>query len=326
MPTKTPLAPHAARRPDIENYLESKMVKWTFYPAINLGDVDVSASHRNQARARNAILPRLVEKYSVAIKNGELNNFPALVGYLGQGKRIVLMDGNNRYEAFAKNNVSSFAFYIVEAEPEMIQVMTYEFNRMNGEPPSREDMELQGIHLIDSGMTVEAAASVVGLTKSALGSVWLKEQADRRARLLRIQGWDRLSIASKRVLKTISTDPAFVAMAKLAIASKMSSSEVASAVRQINEARDQEAQLQIVEELKPAIRAAVQKRGGAVQSPFHKNPRAMVLAHLGYLEKADPAEIVRACLVPEQRDEIAKMCYVVADRLLVLAESISGES
>lgn len=320
--TATAIAPHPSRDPALEAYFDNKMVDWEFIADLPIEDVDREASVRNQARVEEAVIPRRVANYAEAKRRGDV--FPALVGHRGLKNRIVIMDGNNRFHADLEVESRTVPFYVVSAKPETLKVMTYELNRRNGERPSKVDDEQQGIHLIDTGLTIEEAASTVGLAPSTLSNLWLVETANRRARLLSIRSWDRLPDTARRALKTIHSDVVFKDMARFAIDAKLTVTEIKDAIRQINSHRTEADQLLSIETVKKEAKAAVQERAGKRQSAYNKNPRALVLAHLNYLAKANADEIVRACLTQEQRQEISDKCMDVAEQLMTLADQVGG--
>lgn len=319
--TLPPTEVDPSRDPALEKYFDSKMVDYQFFSALPIEEVDVEASIRNQARIENAVIPSRVAQYAEAKRRGDV--FPALVGYRS-GNRVVIMDGNNRFHADLEVEARTVPFYIVKGKAEILTVMTYELNRRNGERPSKVDDEKQGIHLLDTGLTVDEAAATVGLTRNVLQNLWLVEQANRRARFLGIRGWDKLSNTAKKTLRMLGSDVVFREFARFAIDGKLTVTEINEAVRAINAERSEGEQLASIDRVKKTAKEAVQERAGKRQSPNYKNPRALVLAHLNYLAKANAEDIVRACLTVEQRGEIRDQCFEVAERLLMLADQVGG--
>ena len=127
---------------------------------IKLGAIDKAHSQGNNARVGNAVLPDTVAFYAEAKKRGDI--FPAAWGYVS-GDLVILLDGNQRYEADLKVGSVSMPIYIIEdPTTDDIARLTAEANATNGAQSTMEDRVALAYFLVQSrGVTKIAAADIV---------------------------------------------------------------------------------------------------------------------------------------------------------------------
>lgn len=298
-----------------ETLLDRHLVDYVYDDAVALSDIDLVRSLKNQARIETPLFTETVTQYAEAMSNGD--EFPALTGYY-DGDRIILIDGNHRANAYAKAEIDVVDIYIVDAEPGVIQALTFTMNASHGRPPSREERIHHAINLRDLGHTNEEASSMVGLTASALSTEWALEQVRRRARRqgVNLRAFEKVPRAARQKLASIEMDQTFRALAEFFISARstMSITEMYAAIAAVREQADQDAQLKTLAEFKADLIADNRSGGGKAKRQVVMDARRSVIPHLAYLASSADAVAIRNACVSEEHRETLKNYLVQAVR------------
>jgi ParB-like chromosome segregation protein Spo0J len=287
----------------VEQHLEDRLVKWTYQDSIPLTQFDEKASLQNQARF-DPIHEEAVLRYAEAMERGD--KFPAVVGYKNRQGKIIIIDGNHRYQSSKRNNYKDIDVYVVEATPEIIQVLTFEANSRHGIAPSVEERTRHAIFLIDQGASVDAAAASTGLLSSSVQNAWGLERANRRARSLNVtRGWNKLARDQKTRLAAISTDAGFVAATQLAVDARLSVLDTKKMTAAMKTLRSDRSQVQHVQEIKEELRAMNAEPGSGVKVHAKMDARRSLIPHLGYITSCDMDAVVNSCITPAQLSDTA---------------------
>jgi len=124
--------------PRIERWLTNEAVSWEYVPAVAIAEIDIEASKRNQARVNAPIVDDLVERYTLALIDG--NEFPAVIGYRNDAGRVVLLDGNQRCAAAIDAERSMLDVYVCSGLDDMQRTaLCWSANGLNGDPGSQLD-------------------------------------------------------------------------------------------------------------------------------------------------------------------------------------------
>ncbi len=313
-----------ARRRDIEAELDEAKVDWMFDPDVPLDEFDDEASLRNQARI-NPIDDDLVDRYAEAMRRGD--EFPALLSYRARNGNLVRMDGNHRFKAAQKEKHEAFPAYVVtDAPPETIKILTFRANAKHGQPPTFEERIAQGVHLMDNGVRQYEAASVTGLTQQQVSKAWAQVSAERRARRMKIKGFERLSATAKARLQSVHNDAAFFALAQLAVDAALGVGDISRLVKLVNSERSEDTQVALIHAEADNLRQRILESAGGVIPQGTRHPRVALLSHLGALEKLDPDAVSNILVDDEERTRIAKRCRALGEQLLSWSDQFGPRS
>jgi ParB-like chromosome segregation protein Spo0J len=311
---------------DIEAWLEEKLVKFVFDPNFQTNNIDEQASLKNQARFE-PLHPENVSRYAEAMARGD--KFPPIVIHQLDSGLYRVDDGNHRYQAYKRNNITEIPVYILDAgtTDETLRVITFEANARHGEPPSDEERRRHAIYLTDNGMTNIAAAAIVNLPVSTVNRAVQQEKADRRARALGLsKQWSRLLIDQRQAIMSIGNDPTFIEIVKLCADTGITASQTREIIAGIKELRSERAQIQAIKETRENLREQTQTTvGGRLGS---NNPRQSLLRHVGAILLVDPTAVRNACASKEQAEVMKARVWdaiSILDRLSdQLTEMING--
>ena len=124
--------------PRIERWLTTEAVSWEYLPVVAIADIDIEASKRNQARVNAPLVSDLVERYTLALIDG--NEFPALIGYRADNGRYILLDGNQRCAAAVDAERNTVDMYVCSGLDDMQRTaLCWSANGLNGDPGSPLD-------------------------------------------------------------------------------------------------------------------------------------------------------------------------------------------
>jgi uncharacterized ParB-like nuclease family protein len=301
-------------RPDIEAWLTECRVAWEFDPALPVDTVDQVGSLANQARLE-PLDADVVDRYAADMERGD--QFPPVI-VRRQGKRLILLGGNHRLAGAKQAKRETLPAYVVTCEPEMATRLMYEDNRRHGLPPSEAERLHQAVHLIETGYTQKQAAQTVGVSASKLDVALGAARADRRAQLLGIKGWENLPKSSRWRLGGLRSDPAFQALAQLAVDTNMGNGEVGMLVTRVNNARSDTDALEIVGmESEARAHLAQRKAGGMIRRKAP--PHATLGGHLAGIASLDPSDVAASCTSADQRATLRRRIGDTVKRLNAIA-------
>ena len=251
------------RDPRVEQWLNKEGVEWHYEPDIQLTRVDREASLKNQARFK-AINQDHVLELAIAAEQYEL---PALVGYYGRDRRVVVVSGNHRLEAYSLVGKAKSDFYIVDTAYDwVIDRLTRVANMLEGEPLSRDERLSHAMYLVRTGsMPVDVAAKTMGLSGSTVREALAGE--DARERLSRLGFADNLYPSTLSELYRIKQDGALLEAARLVREAQLTSEETAELARRVDRvASSEKAQQSVIEQMRHDYRSRiVRTRSGQIR-------------------------------------------------------------
>lgn len=296
-----------------EAWLTKRHVTFTYVEDFPLADIDMAASLANQARISNPLDPETVERYKSDYAMGD--DFPAVLlrKPSARSKKMVLLGGNHRVTAALQAGRAHHSAYIIDCEPELVPLLTYEDNRRHGMPPSRHERIRQGVHLVELGWTGKDAAVAVGVTQAEISNQRSVDKATRRAITLKVRQFPSLAQGAKLALAQVRSDPVFARAATLAASALLSVNEVKSMVASINSASSDEDALYRIGTLEEDHRHTMQRthggatggkgrgRRGTGPTPFSK-----LGAALGSLMALEASDVPASAPTPEAKKEMRK--------------------
>ena len=287
--------------PKAEAMLDAHLVEYEYIDEVDLEQIDLEQSLRNQARIDPPLYTDVVTQYAEAMTDGA--EFPAVIGYFDDKDKIVLVDGNHRVHAFVKAEQKTIDIYIVEAAQDVIQALTYAANATHGRPPTDEERVHHAIHLRDLGYSNREAARAVGLTESKVSTSWQLETVRRRARRLGVaKGFETLTKDLRLKIGPIQSDNVFKAVVTFLTHSKnLTRIEAATLINSVRDATTEDTQLQSIVEFKEAKQNEQRTEG---RTKWRQNARQALLPHLGYITQQDPEAVKNATLTAEQRTDL----------------------
>lgn len=296
----------------IEAWLQRRGVRYAPATGIPMSMIDTKRSRQNQAR-RDPIVSESVERFAAALKVGR--QFPPIVVY-PLGNRLVIVDGNNRHEA-AFRSKREFIYGIVideRTDSDLIQLLTVEANAGHGVTPPLEWRIRQAFHLVSIGHSDETASEAAGVSVSQLRNARAAQEAEGRAKILRINGFTDLPATSKQYMNGIKLEPVFFAAGKLAADAKLSIEQVRDMCRAVKTGRTESEQLAIVAQqhklliAENAAKKALTKRVNS--------PKNSLVAGIGLITNCDPKALVSQIRTIHDRDVIKARLKDMEDKLL----------
>jgi len=316
------------RRPDIEAELDKHQVDWRFIAGVKPGQFNLAESLKNQARFEPLDQPT-VDSYTECVKRGD--HFPAVMAYRpNKGGRYTIIDGNHRLSAHTAANALLDVYEIdKDTDPHMIALLTFIANVHHGRPTSEEERVHQAIWLVDSGASIENAATAVSIPVRALRRALTRAKADVRADEvgLRRNEWDALSSTIKSRLNGTSTDEGFRAAANLTYQAKLDVKEVETLVEQLNVSKSGVRQEELVKATRDLYQRRVQAGGGGVLHTAHSRKlsskdRANMVVGQALALPEDYQSIASQYAEPE-RASASKRLHEAGTRLLTLADLLA---
>lgn len=276
--TSSPEEMTPVRSNQIEQWLDSQGVSYTYHPKVAIIQFDVEASIKNQSRLGEPIINDLVDDYIEAMKAGA--TFPAVIAYApGEADltikaldHLVLIDGNQRLAAHSQAGHQDVDVYLVGTTDEsVLDRLTRTANRsLNGDRPGRDAAVAHAIYRIERfGEPLRATAADFGVSDKIVE----RELAKRRTRA-RLEGLEvnasRLNDGALARLAAIQSDPVLGLAAELAVRAALPNDEVNALVVEIRKARSESEQVQAIAAVER--RADIQRRiaisrGGRVMPP-----------------------------------------------------------
>ncbi len=296
-------APQAAMV-EVEAWLQGHGVQYAPPSMIPMSLIDEKRSRANQAR-RDAIVTDSVERFAAALRAGAA--FPPIVVYPSGGK-LVIVDGNNRQASHRKVGAEAInGIVLAEDTPsELIQLLTVEANAHHGVTPEVGWRIQQAFHLCSLGYSVEQAADAAGISPAQLRTARAVQEADQRARALRINGFTDLATYARQSLGVLKDEAVFYQAAKLAVDTAMTIEEIRDLIRVVKTLPSEGARIEYIgtvakqRGIERATRRAVGKAVNRVSSP-----QQSLVTGIGKLLAVDPAALVRQIVTSHDRDQVA---------------------
>lgn len=297
----------------VEAWLQRRGIKYAPACEIPMSMIDEKWSRANQAR-RDPLVQESVERFTTAMRADR--KFPPIVVY-PKGNRLVIIDGNNRHEAAKRARKDSIFGIIIDAETtssEMIMLLTVEANASHGVTPPLEWRVRQAFHLCSYGHSDEVAAEASGITLIQLRNARAAAEAEQRAKILRIHGFDELPLTAKQYMNGIKLEPVFHALAVLAVREKLTIEQIRDMCRKIKRGRSEAEQLSILSEQSELLSAEAAAR--KAQKGRLTSPKNNLAAGIGLLMKLDANALISNIRTTQDRDEAKKRVKEVEDKIL----------
>jgi hypothetical protein len=271
--------------PRVEQGLKQEGVEWHYEPDVPLTKIDREASLKNQARFK-AINQDHVIELAIAAEQSEL---PALVGYYNTERRIVIIDGNHRMEAYILGGKTKTDFYIVDtAYSWAIERLTRVANVKEGVPPTREEKLKHALYFVRiQNMPVEMAAKMMALPPGRVQDALCAVEVDER--LIKLGFNEKLYPSILGALYRIKQDSVLLESAKLVHEAQLTGDEATELARKVSRARSEKAQQVVIERMRHEFRSRiVRTRAGQM--------RRQILPTIKYRRAIDAINSIR----PEQ--------------------------
>jgi hypothetical protein len=160
----------------------------------------------------------------------------------------------------------------------------------------------QGIHLVNIGMSLKDAASMVNLPFDELQRANERERTRARFSKLGLNQSGTLSDATTRRLAAIHNDVVLRAATKLSIEARLKSDDISALVTAVNKQFTEADQLMVVDQLREQHRATISATaGGRVPVPTGLLRLTRAIAYSERLDRDEVATIVASLPKEEQR-------------------------
>jgi len=288
--------------PRVEQWLDAEGVEWHYEPDIPLTKVDREASLKNQARFK-AISQDHVLELAIAAEQYEL---PALVGYYSRDRRIIIISGNHRMEAYNLLGKTNTDFYIVDtAYSWVIDRLTRVANTLEGPGLTKDEKLSHAMYLVrTSDMPVETAAKTMGLPPTRVREALAADEVKERLAKLGFAG--KLYPSTLSELYRIKQDTALMGAANLVHEAQLTSEETAELARRVDKvASSEKAQQSVIDEMKHQYRSRIARtRSGQV--------RRQILPTIKFRRAIDAINSIRPESVkPLDKDLARKTKYAI---------------
>jgi len=320
-----PLSAEEAASSLIEEWLQRHGVAYAPPSPIPMVLIDEKRSRNNQAR-RDAVVSDSVDRFANALRNGA--TFPPIVVF-PLGGRLIIIDGNNR-QAAAKRVGREFVSGIViseETPSELISLLTVEANAHHGVTPDTQWRVQQAFQLISLGYTDQQAADAVNVNVTSIRVARAIQEAEQRARRMKIHGFVDLPQVPKQALGTLKDDPVFYQAAKVAISTGMTLEQIREMTRMVKAIPSEGARIDAIAALakERGIEAATKKAMGKVTRRV-SSPKTQLVSGIGLLVNVDEAALVRSILTRRDRDLVAERLQQLTDKVLAMQVALEQVS
>lgn len=308
------VSPAVAAAVEVEAWLQSHNVEYAPATGIPMGMIDEKRSRQNQAR-KDPLVAESVERFATAWRAGA--TFPPIVVYAVGGK-LVIIDGNNR-QASAKKAGREYIHGIIISEKtpsERIQLLTVEANARHGVTPELAWRLKQAFHLIGLGFSDAEAAEAAAVTPAQIRNARAVQEADARARNLKVYGFADLPATSRQLLNAIKDEPVFYQAARLAAGSRLGIDEIRDLCRVVKSQRSEADRLVAIAEVakehvvETATKKALRKGVSA--------PKQALVAGIGLILKCDEGALVSQIVTTHDRDVINSRLGDAVDKILAI--------
>jgi len=295
--------------PEIEKWLREWNVDYAIQQ-VNLDRVDVARSMKNQARIGDVIDKDVVERYRIAMLDGD--EFPPLVFWRNQTGQYVVIDGNHRLHAAIEAHFDAVAGFVVQDVSGLVVTgMTFQANVRHGKNVSDAERLHHAMWLADNGMPLAEAAKRLSLSPGLLRKAKAEIDATRRADAagIRRAEWESLPTTIRNRLYNVSTDEGFIAATKLCVEAGLGAEAAFKMVSEMNDTKSSAKQLTIVELHREeyADRIGARKAGdmSGTKGLRVRSPKTAWKATLGMIGVLPPMASVIEHTSDSEREELA---------------------
>lgn len=305
----------------VQAWLQRRNVRYAPPTGIPMSMIDTKRSRQNQAR-KDPIVADSVERFATHLRQGR--QFPPIVVY-PLGNRLVIVDGNNRHEAAIRAK-REYIYGIVideQTDSDLIQLLTVEANASHGVTPPLEWRVRQAFHLCSLGHSDVDAAEAASITVTQLRNARSAQEADGRAKILRIHGFTDLPLTSKQYLNGIKLEPVFYVAGKLSADQSLTIDQIRDMCRAVKAGKTEAEQLAIVAEqqrlliAENAARKAISKRVNS--------PKNALIAGIGLITNVDPGALVAQIRTVHDKNIIKARLDAVVNKILEVQVEIEDK-
>lgn len=305
---------------EVERWLRSRGANFLRCMLIPVENFDERASRNNQARP-TPIVPEKVDQYAMAMRRGD--KFPPLVAYRTSEKSttFILISGNNRLAAAKKAGIRQFQTYVLASDTpdELILLLTVEANATHGHEVSTEWRVKQAMNLMAAGWKQDESCAAAQISPNALQTYRKANEADERARRLKITNFSQIGVRHKTSLQMLKLDVVFMQAAMVVIQNEMNLADVQAMVRELKalpSEKEQVAHVQMVADERRKL--TEQQKLLRRKSHIVNNPKQSLITGIGKVMHTDGPTLVRTLITDEEKQEIWDRLGRVADKVLEL--------
>lgn len=308
----------------VEAWLQSRGVRYAPPGPIPMELIDEKRSRANQAR-RDPIVPESVDRFTIAMKAGAV--FPPIVAYPDGGK-LVIIDGNNRHASTRRAALPVInGIVLAEDTPsEIIHLLTVEANARHGVTPELGWRIHQAFSLCAIGWNDTEAADAAGLSVAQLRNARAVQDADQRARSLRVPGFATLPASSKVALVGTRDEAVFSRLARVAVETAMTTDEIREVTRALRQLPSEAARVDHVNQV--AKTRTIQKSVRRTENKHSRvhSPKMALSAGIGRMMAVDPAALVKQIVTAAERDQVIARIGEAKKKLALLEATMAALS
>lgn len=296
-----------------EMLLESRGIHFAYDAALPVEAIDQDASLTNQARDI-PLVRDVVDRYAAALEVGD--QFPAVLARRrGANGRLVLIGGNHRYAAHLAAGRTRIACYVLECDERTARRLAFEDNARHGLPPTDDERIAHATLLIDDGMTIAAAAALVGIGRGKLQIARDAARATTRAAKAKIVGFAQLSVSTRAHIGGVADSQVFVELARVATKGLLPAVEITKLVPHLNRVSVTEASkgITIAVDDERARRAEIEA-GRKREGQGRRTQRLRLHTAASEILALLPADVTRGADAHEL-DDVADRCLEAARHL-----------
>lgn len=243
----------------VEARLKREGVEFEYHESVNLTDIDVAGSLRNQARF-DPLTKTNVERYALKMIDGE--EFPPIIVFSGP-KGYTIVDGNHRVAAATEAERSTIDAYVLDAlDPLTITRLTRTWNIGNGQGLTQAEVLEQAIYLVkNTPYTQLEVAKMVGMNSRTLGGHIRARDGKEKLYALGVAA-ESLSTSHLEALAQLKDDAVLAEAARLAIRANLPIVRVQSMVQDVLKGTSEPERLGIVKGWQVRARGHAAVSGG----------------------------------------------------------------
>lgn len=265
-----------------EQQMKKMKVQWSIVD-VSIDDIDWEGSEANTARPQDKIDNAFVEELSIAIKNGDHLPMPVLL--LVKKGKFIIYSGNHRLRGARIAGVESFPAYVFESND--VLVLSNLQKALNpptlSVPRAARLAFARDAHM--NGMKASAAAKLFSLNESSLHNFIRAMKTRKELAFLGQEKSEKIPTAIITSLSRIKNEHVLQRAARLVSEAKMTTDETNRMVFEINEARTESAQINVVANHEVIMTAPVKKDNETTIAKPKRSHGATVKSALGTLEK-----------------------------------------
>ena len=288
------------RNQSLESHLESlgfpldqtgkRDMSFRYVDRYPLSRIDRDASRKNQARLDAPVLEEHVERYFRSLTQfshkPDASRFPPVVLY-ERGRKAVLIDGNNRTEAFTRARLSDAEAYVVTCS-DVVQLarLIREINNINGVPLDKaQRLQHAYYEMAEFGFNAKQAAASYGLNSKEVERGFRHLQlvhqlpGDIKAEEISTANLDKLSLFREQ-------QPVFEGLARLITGHPLVQQQIDKIFRDVRSEKTERKKLQVIKDWQKNPEVVRQKAAarGTLKLPSRNRRFVVIKAQLARLE------------------------------------------